>query len=64
MNNLPQTLFQVQVMNKGKPLFIGPAMSNPESLYKLVERINKSVIAGNEKDWVDAHVVQISTLRN
>ncbi len=62
---LSQTMYQVQVETRqGKPEFVGPAMSNPETLYGLAAAINLNVAKGREKEWHNAHVVQLSTQRN
>lgn len=62
---LRSPLYQVQVETKdGRPVFVGPAVSEPEPLYKLATAINLSVAKGREPEWRNAHVVQLSTTRN
>ena len=62
---LSQTMYQVQVETRqGRPAFVGPAMSDPERLYDLAAAINLNVAKGQEKEWHNAQVVQLSTQRN
>ncbi len=62
---LNAVMYQVQVETKsGKPAFVGPSMENPERLYGLASAINTNVAKGQEKDWFNARVVELSTARN
>jgi hypothetical protein len=56
-----QPLYQVQVSTATKEqIFVGPAVSEPGVLEPFVETINKAVALGKERDWRDAHIVQIT----
>lgn len=55
-----QVLHQVQVTTaENRELLIGPAVSDPRALEQLVEAINVAVAAGKERNWRDAHIVQL-----
>lgn len=59
---MKQPTYQVQVDTDQGEIFVGPAVNEPKVLEPMVEAINVSVATGKQRDWRDAHIVQIAAI--
>lgn len=57
----PERLWQVIVERRVpmKPISVGPRTTNQGAVAALCEAINKAVLAGIEKDWTKAWLVEL-----
>lgn len=56
-------MYQIHVTADGKDLPVGPIVDVRRFLEPLAQMINTSVAKGTERNWADARIVTIQTIR-